>query len=161
MYDPTGAMNFRYHPTNLLPVIESAPWMEERYGCLLPLARAAARSSSMWNDNYQSHDGPPTNRLWGDEDVAAYVGFRSVDELIARHPGFPDPVPLDMQGRRWRPCDVIDWIDQLCAPTPSSPKAQHQKSKRAVPVKAPVGVRPVPAFDPSVIAEQLKEAGRG
>lgn len=160
MYDPTSIMNFRYHATNLPPVIESAPWMEEQYCCRLPLARAATRSSSMWNDNYERHDGPPTNRLWGDEDVAAYVGFRSVDELIARHPDFPAPVPLGLQGRRWRPSDVIDWIDQLCASTPNSPKAPQQKSNRVV-VKAPGAVRPVPAFDLAMIAEQLKEASRG
>ena len=161
MIDPTGTRIYRSHPTNLLPVVESAPRMEAPNWCPLPLARAAARSSSMWNDNYERHDGPPTNRLWGDDDVAAYVGFRSVDELIARHPDFPAPVPLGMQGRRWRPRDVSDWIDQLCAPTPSSPKTQRQKPDRVVPAKVQGTTTSVPAFDPAVIAAQLKEASHG
>ena len=158
---PDRHQDFSLSPTNLPPVVEGAPWNEERYWCPLPLARAAARSSSMWDDSYQRHDGPPTDRLWGDDDVAAYVGFRSVDELIARHPDFPAPVPLGMQGRRWRPSDVSNWIDQLCASTPSSPRAPQQKSSSVFPAKAPSTVTRVPAFDPAVIAVQLKEASHG
>jgi len=159
MNDPTGTRILRYHPTNLPPVVESAPRNDELYGCSLRPAHAAARSSSMWDDSYQRYDGPPTDRLWGDDDVAAYVGFRSIDELIARHPDFPRPVPLDMQGRRWRPRDVSDWIDRLCASTPRTAAAPQQKSNSVV--KAPCVVRHVPEFDVAMITEQLKEASRG
>ncbi len=97
----------------------------------------------------------------GDDDVAAYVGFRSIDELIARHPDFPAPVPLGLQGRRWRPRDVIAWIDQLRAPTPRTATAPRRRSTSVTPAKAPSAVTHVPTFDPSTIAEQLEEARRG
>ena len=161
MCDPSGTRNFRCHPTNLPPVVEGAPRNDEQSWCPLRLTNAAARSSGMWNENYEANDGPPTNRLWGDDDVAAYVGFRSIDELIARHRDFPTPVPLGMQGRRWRASDVIAWIDQLCAPTPSTVATPRQRSTSVMPAKAPSAVTHVPKFDPSVIAEQLKEASHG
>ena len=161
MCDPSGTRNFRCDPTNVPPVVEGAPWDEDQYWCPLRPAHGAARSSGMWDDSYQRHDGPPTDRLWADDDVAAYVGFRSIDELIARHPDFPAPVPLGMQGRRWRPSDVIAWIDQLCLSTPSTAAAPRQRSTDVVPPKAPSTVTHVPKFDPSIIAEQLKEASHG
>jgi predicted DNA-binding transcriptional regulator AlpA len=115
----------------------------------------------MWNTSYQTHDGPSTNRLWEDEDIAAYVGFQSIDELIARHSDFPKPVPLGMQGRRWRPCDIFHWIDRLCsgdidttAPSTTASKTQPPTRKSNPPVE-------IPEFDTSLIAEQLREVSRG
>lgn len=158
MCGPSGTRIFRFHPTNLPPVVEGAPRNDEQYWCPLLLADGAARSSGIWNENYEANDGPPTNRLWWNDDDAAYVGFRPVDELFARHPDFPAPVPLGVQGRRWRPRDVIAWIDQLCAPTPSTAATPRQRSTSVMPANAPSAVTHVPKFDPSIIAEQLKGA---
>jgi predicted DNA-binding transcriptional regulator AlpA len=115
----------------------------------------------MWSTTYQTHDGPPTNRLWEDEDIAAYVGFQSIEELIARHPDFPQPVPLVMQGRRWRPSDVTDWIDQLCNETLDAPAKAARPSTNRRPAKKSVRAPEIPAFNLAVIAEQLKEVNHG
>lgn len=67
--------------------------------------------------------GPPQDRLWTENDLAQFLGFRSVGELINRHSDFPASVPLRLQGRRWRPSDVVAWVDHLCdgtTPTPTS-----------------------------------------
>jgi len=58
--------------------------------------------------------GPSTDHLWTKADIAQFVGFASVDEFIARHDTFPTPVPFRMHGFRWRPADVIGWVDSLC-----------------------------------------------
>jgi predicted DNA-binding transcriptional regulator AlpA len=68
--------------------------------------------------------GPPQDRLWTEDDLSAYMGFRSVSELIARHPNFPSPVPLLMQGRRWRCADVIAWVNHLCDNPNAEPPVQ-------------------------------------
>jgi predicted DNA-binding transcriptional regulator AlpA len=115
----------------------------------------------MWSTTYQTHDGPPSNRLWEDEDIAAYVGFQSIEELIARHPDFPQPVPLVMQGRRWRPSDVIDWIDRLCNETLDAPARAARPSTDRRPAKKSVRAPEIPAFNLAVIAEQLKEVNHG
>ena len=68
----------------------------------------------MLNSTHKAVQGPPANRLWDDDYLAALVGFQSIDELIARHPALPTPVPFPIQGRRWRPADFAAWIDALC-----------------------------------------------
>ncbi len=103
----------------------------------------------MWNSNYEPVPGPPTNRLWDEHDVAAFVGFRSIDELVARHPSFPATVPLAMQGRRWRPGDVVAWIDRLCAGA----------EEAAQPTQA--ALTRTPEFDVGSIAHLLREDRRG
>jgi hypothetical protein len=35
--------------------------------------------------------------------------------LVRRHKDFPAPVPFGVQGLRWRPEDIIKWIDGLCS----------------------------------------------
>ncbi len=90
--------------------------------------------------------GPPQDRLWTEDDLSAYMGFRSVSELIARHPNFPSPVPLLMQGRRWRCADVIAWVNHLCD-TPS--------------VEPPVENNAAPEFDLTGIDQLLEEARNG
>ena len=74
------------------------------------------------------------------------------DELIARHPRFPRPVPLGMQGRRWRPADVVAWIDELCgAPgTPSGPIAGTPGAAGSI------AASKVPAFDISILTSELQ-----
>ena len=57
---------------------------------------------------------PPTNRLWSKHDVASYLGVSSIEGLIGRHPEFPGPLPLNIHARRWRPQDIVEWIDKLC-----------------------------------------------
>ena len=161
MSDLTIITNFGSFPTVVPPLFDDAPrfvvpiWWRLRY------SDACERSCRMWSDTYQEHNGPPTNRLWDEDDVAAYVGFRSIDELMARHPDFPTTVPLGMQGRRWRPADIIEWIDHLCSeravtPTPAqtAPKTLRAPRKSSMPLE-------VPAFDMSLISEKLKEASRG
>jgi len=61
--------------------------------------------------------GPSQDRLWTEDDLAVFLGFRSIGELISRHPDFPAPVPLLMHGRRWRPSDVVAWVNHLCDST--------------------------------------------
>lgn len=48
--------------------------------------------------------GPPQDRLWTEDDLSAYTGFRSVSELIARHPNFPSPVICEVFATRWCSC---------------------------------------------------------
>ena len=87
--------------------------------------------------------GPPQDRLWTEEDLAVFLGFRSISELINRHSNFPTPVPLLMQGRRWRPSDVISWVNHLCdIPGPTSPNE----------------ARAIPNFDITTINQLLEEA---
>ncbi len=119
----------------------------------LPGSGKTGRSWCMWDASYQPTPGPPSDRLWDDEDVAAYIGFRSIDELIARHPRFPRPVPLGMQGRRWRPGDVVAWIDELCgAPgTPSGPIAGSPGAGGSI------AASKVPAFDISILTAELQK----
>ena len=109
----------------------------------------ARPSGVVWNSNYEPVPGPPVNRLWDEQDVAAFVGFRSIDELVARHPSFPATVPLAMQGRRWRPGDVVAWIDRLCADI----EEPAQSTERVV--------TRTPEFDVSAIADLLREDRRG
>ena len=90
------------------------------------------------NDN---PTGPPQDRLWTEDDLALFFVFKSVGELIERHPDFPPPLPLRIRSRRWRPCDVLTWANGL-APTPT-----HEGKRPAI-----------PAFDISTITDLLEEA---
>lgn len=67
----------------------------------------------MWDPTYSPAPAPPLGRLWDDDDIAAFTGFRSIDELVARNPAFPAALDLGMQGRRWHPQDVYDWVERL------------------------------------------------
>jgi predicted DNA-binding transcriptional regulator AlpA len=71
------------------------------------------------------HPGPPQDRLWTEEDLAIFLGFRSIGELINRHSDFPRPVPLLMQGRRWRSSDVVSWVNHLCDNPGSTPASDE------------------------------------
>ncbi len=68
---------------------------------------------------------PPTGRLWTTSDLQGYFGFASIDELIARHPTFPAPLPLGMKGRRWLPATILAWVASLegVAAQPAAPAA--------------------------------------
>ena len=67
----------------------------------------------MTDDNQHPCPGPPTNRLWTIDDVAAYMGIRGVDELIRRNPDFPEPLNLSVRGRRWLPSQIIGWTEAI------------------------------------------------
>lgn len=161
MSDLTITTNFGCFPTVVPPVVDNAPRFVVPIWWRLRLSDAGERSCHMWSDNYQEHNGPPTNRLWDEDDVAAYVGFRSIDDLIARHPEFPSAVPLGMQGRRWRPGDIIEWIDHLCSECTVAPDQSDiaPKTQRATKKSSPAAE--IPAFDISLISEKLKEVSRG
>jgi len=91
--------------------------------------------------------------LWDDDDIAAFTGFRSIDELIARHPDFPAPVPFQMRGRRWRPADIASWVDALCEDGPVA------SSTKRSPLKP---LPPIPEFDITTVPELCQPAeGRG
>jgi len=95
----------------------------------------------MKRNDYTPRPGPPVNRLWTTDDLAAYSGFASVDELIARNPTFPPPQELKMQGRRWRPSDVIAWFEALSSAEPTADV-----------VTMPT---PAPTYDPTALFERL------
>ena len=118
----------------------------------MPASGEPGRSRYMWDTSYQPTPGPPSDRLWDDEDVAAYIGFRSIDELIARHPAFPRPVPLGMQGRRWRPADLVAWIDELCG-APGAPRGPVAGAPGAA---GATGASKVPEFDISILTSELQ-----
>ena len=95
----------------------------------------------MRNTTNDNPTGPPQDRLWTEDDLALFFVFKSVGELIERHPDFPSPLPLRIRGRRWRPCDVLTWANSLTL------NPNHE------------GKRPtIPAFDISTIANLLEEA---
>lgn len=56
--------------------------------------------------------GLSRDRLWTEADLAVLFGKRSIHEYLKRQGDFPSPVPLNMRGWRWRPMDVIAWIDR-------------------------------------------------
>jgi predicted DNA-binding transcriptional regulator AlpA len=95
----------------------------------------------MKRNDYTPWPCPPVNRLWTTDDLAAYSGFASVDELIARNPTFPPPLELKMQGRRWRPADVIAWFDALSSAVPAADVID-------MPPSAPI-------YDPTALCERL------
>ena len=84
--------------------------------------------------------GPPQDRLWTEDDLATYFVFKSVGELIERHPDFPAALPLRIRGRRWRPADVIAWSNALSA------SSSHRLKQTEIPV-----------FDISTITDLLEE----
>jgi len=95
----------------------------------------------MRNTTNDNPAGPPQDRLWTEDDLALFFVFKSVGELIERHPDFPAPLPLRIRGRRWRPSDVLTWANGL------SESHVH------------AGDRPIiPAFDISTITDLLQEA---
>ena len=95
--------------------------------------------------------GPPQDRLWTEDDLAFFFGFRSVGELISRHPDFPNPVPLQMKGRRWRPIDVIAWVDNLC----------DDDGRGRITDGENLDLIEVPALEMDTITELLQEASNG
>jgi predicted DNA-binding transcriptional regulator AlpA len=86
--------------------------------------------------------GPSQDRLWTEDDLAVFLGFRSVSDLIGRHSDFPAPVPLLMHGRRWRPSDVVAWVNQLCDNPGATPSSEGND---------------IPALDLTAINELLEE----
>jgi hypothetical protein len=104
----------------------------------------------MWDPTYVPHPGPPVSRLWDDDDIAAFTGFRSIDELIARHPDFPAPVPFQMHGRRWRPADIVRWVDALCEDPSAGAAAPAVSSTKRLPLKP---LPPIPDFDITTVPE--------
>jgi len=95
----------------------------------------------MRNTTNENPAGPPQDRLWTEDDLALFFVFKSVGELIERHPDFPAPLPLRIRGRRWRFCDVLAWANGLTqGPVPEGNQP------------------PVPAFDISTITDLLQEA---
>jgi len=95
----------------------------------------------MRNSTNDTPSGPPQDRLWTETDLANFFVFRSVDELIKRHPDFPPPLPLRIHGRRWCPAAVLAWVVQLGAqPAPS------------------VESNSIPEFDITTISNLLEEA---
>jgi hypothetical protein len=89
------------------------------------------------NDN---PTGPPQDRLWTEDDLALFFVFKSISELIERHPDFPAPLPLHMRGRRWRPTDVLTWANGL----------SHSPNRKA-------SQSAIPAFDITSISDLLQE----
>lgn len=161
MSDLTITTSFGLFPRVVPPLVDNAPRFVVPMWSRLRLSDAGEQSSHMWSDTYQEHSGPPTNRLWDEDDLAAYVGFRSIDELMARHPDFPSAVPLGMQGRRWRPGDIIEWIDHLCSKRAVAPSQSVTTPKTRRATRASSEPVDIPAFDMSLISEQLREASRG
>lgn len=95
----------------------------------------------MRNTTNENPAGPPHDRLWTEDDLALFFVFKSVGELIERHPDFPAPLPLHIRGRRWRPADVIAWANDITQ------------------VHVPEGNQlAIPPLDISTIADLLQEA---
>ena len=84
---------------------------------------------------------PPEGRLWTVNDLVLYFSVKTVGDLIKRHPDFPSPLPLRTRDRRWRPCDVIAWTNNLVL----NPEIAEMRN-------------PIPEFDISTIADLLSEA---
>jgi predicted DNA-binding transcriptional regulator AlpA len=74
--------------------------------------------------------GPPQDRLWTEDDLSAFTGFRSVSKRIVRHPNFPSPVPLLMQVRRWRCSDVNAWVNHLCDSPSADPSIENSTTPK-------------------------------
>ena len=148
-------------PTSAPSLPTDEPRSDTNTWCSLRHVGNSGRWVFMWTDDYQTRCGPPTNRLWDDNDIAQYTGYRSIDELRARHPDFPRPVPLGMQGNRYRPTDVEAWINGLCSK--ASSKAQRQSQDGEAKTKPPVLAIPhdIPAFDPTVVSEALANVRHG
>jgi hypothetical protein len=85
--------------------------------------------------------GPSQDRLWTEDDLALFFVFKSVGELIGRHPDFPAPLPLRIRGRRWRLIDVLAWANGLTV------SSTHEGMQAAI-----------PAFDISTISDLLQDA---
>ena len=120
----------------------------------LPRRVVAAREQprtvrGMWDRTYSPAPAPPLGRLWDDDDVAAFTGFRSIDELIARNPAFPAPLDLGMQGRRWHPQDVYDWVESLR----TAPRATRGAETRAKGARLLPADLEIPELDLSAIPE--------
>ena len=96
-----------------------------------PIKKAIARSQHlptvhhMTDDNLHLCPGPPTNRLWTVDDVAAYLGIRGIDELIRRNPDFPEPLNLSVRGRRWLPSQIIGWTEAIADGTLEASRSAH------------------------------------
>jgi hypothetical protein len=54
----------------------------------------------------QEVDRQPQYTNWTDADVCAFHGFSSIEKLMAV-PGFPEPIPYPLRGRRWNPADHL------------------------------------------------------
>jgi hypothetical protein len=95
----------------------------------------------MKRNDYTPWPDPPVNRLWTTDDLAAYIGFASIDEFVESHPTFPAPLDLDMHGRRWWPAAVIAWFEALSSAEPAADV-----------VEMPT---PAPTYDPTPLYERL------
>jgi predicted DNA-binding transcriptional regulator AlpA len=84
---------------------------------------------------------PPEGRLWTVNDLVLYFSVKTIGDLIKRHPDFPSPLPLRTRDRRWRPCDVIAWTNNLVL----NPENAEMRNT-------------IPEFDISTIADLLREA---
>lgn len=84
---------------------------------------------------------PPEGRLRTVNDLVLYFSVKTIGDLIKRHPDFPSPLPLRTRDRRWRPCDVITWTNNLVV----NPEIVEMRYT-------------IPEFDVSTIADLLGEA---
>jgi hypothetical protein len=55
----------------------------------------------------------PEGRLCTVNDLVLYFSVKTIGDLIKRHPDFRPPLPPRTRDRRWRPCDVIAWTNNL------------------------------------------------
>lgn len=80
--------------------------------------------------DFQPLPAPPLGRNWTDDDVCAFHGYWSIEQLMALR-GFPKPIPYPFRGRRWRPLDHVAFRDQLVEQgQPAPPPAPDAEPRR-------------------------------
>jgi predicted DNA-binding transcriptional regulator AlpA len=73
---------------------------------------------------------PPPDRLWTKADLAAFLAVsESTAAKVAQSKGFPRPISIS-QSKRWRPEEVLAWVDGQKAVPINGKSAYKEKEDR-------------------------------